>query len=97
MIVNQRIVIIIFWVSVPAITIDELPSPNAYAGDYVNVTLANFDQQHMAVGYILSDPAFPVPVASKFEARVVIFNVTVPITRGYPVRTCHYFTEKARM
>ncbi|CAB0009047.1 unnamed protein product [Nesidiocoris tenuis] len=70
---------------IKAITMDEMPSQSSYAGDYVNLTLANFDQQNIAIGYILCDPAFPVPVTSRFEARVVIFNITVPITRGYPV------------
>lgn len=70
---------------IKAVAIDEMPAQAAYAGDYVNLTLSNFDQQNIAVGYILCDPAYPVPVASRFEARVVIFNITVPITRGYPV------------
>uniref|UniRef100_A0A224XJI2 Putative elongation factor 1 alpha n=1 Tax=Panstrongylus lignarius TaxID=156445 RepID=A0A224XJI2_9HEMI len=70
---------------VKAITIDELPSQKAFAGDYISVTLANFDQQNIAIGYILSDPTSPTPVSSKFEARIVVFNTSVPITRGYPV------------
>ncbi|XP_073975053.1 translation elongation factor EF-1alpha (GTPase) HBS1 isoform X2 [Rhodnius prolixus] len=70
---------------IKAITIDELPSQKAFAGDYISLTLANFDQQNIAIGYILSDPAFPTAVSSKFESRVVVFNTSVPITRGYPV------------
>uniref|UniRef100_A0A069DZF2 Putative elongation factor 1 alpha n=1 Tax=Panstrongylus megistus TaxID=65343 RepID=A0A069DZF2_9HEMI len=70
---------------VKAITIDELPSQKAFAGDYISVTLANFDQQNIAIGYILSDPTSPTPVSSKFEARIVVFSTSVPITRGYPV------------
>ena len=68
-----------------AIAIDDFPTPSAYAGDYVNITMANYDQQNISVGYILCDPAFPVPVTTKFEARIVIFNIKVPITRGFPV------------
>uniref|UniRef100_A0A170ZZB4 Hbs1-like protein n=1 Tax=Triatoma infestans TaxID=30076 RepID=A0A170ZZB4_TRIIF len=70
---------------VKAITIDEQSSQKAFAGDYISVTLANFDQQNIAIGYILSDPTSPTPVSSKFEARIVVFNTSVPITRGYPV------------
>lgn len=70
---------------VKAISIEDVNSQTAFAGDCVSVTIANYDQQNMAVGYVLCDPAHPVPVSSKFEARIVIFNITVPITKGYSV------------
>ncbi|KAL1130933.1 hypothetical protein AAG570_012174 [Ranatra chinensis] len=70
---------------VKALMIADVPTMTAFAGDCVTVTIANFDQQNIAVGYILCDPLSPVPVTSKFEARIVIFNTKVPITRGYPV------------
>lgn len=71
--------------TVKALSIDEVSVQSAFAGDYVNVTIANIDQQNMAVGYILSDPCQPAPVTCKMEARIVIFNITVPITSGFPV------------
>lgn len=68
-----------------ALSIEEVPQQVAFAGDQVSVTLAGVEMQNLSVGYILCDGNFPVPVASKFEARLVVFNVTVPITKGYPV------------
>lgn len=65
--------------------IEEAATQTAFAGDYVSVTISHYDQQNMAVGYVLCDPLSPVPTATKFEARIVVFNVTVPITRGFPV------------
>lgn len=69
-----------------AVMIDDMNTQTAYAGDYICATLSNYDQENIAVGYILCDPVFPVPASSKFEARIVVFNTTVPITKGYPVR-----------
>ncbi|XP_039279965.1 HBS1-like protein [Nilaparvata lugens] len=71
--------------TVKALYIDDVSVQSAFAGDYVNVTLSNIDQQNMAIGYILSDPLLPAPVTCKIEARIVIFNITVPITSGFPV------------
>lgn len=74
-----------YELGVLGISIDEVSTPNAFAGDSVSVTIAGYDQQNMVVGYILSDPQQPVPVTSKFEARIVLFNITVPVTKGFSV------------
>lgn len=73
---------IFFFFKLLGINIDELPVTSAYAGDRVNITLSNYDMQNVNIGYILCDPASPVPVTTKFEARIVIFNISVPITKG---------------
>jgi elongation factor 1 alpha-like protein len=65
--------------------IDDMAVQVAFAGDQVSVTLAGVDMQNVAVGYILCDPMHPIPVTSHFEARIVVFNIKVPITRGYSV------------
>uniref|UniRef100_A0A182JYR2 Tr-type G domain-containing protein n=1 Tax=Anopheles christyi TaxID=43041 RepID=A0A182JYR2_9DIPT len=71
------------------ITIDELPQQTAFAGDQVSLTLANIDINNISVGYILSDIYHPVPLATRILARIVVFNIKVPITRGYPVLLHH--------
>uniref|UniRef100_A0A182QBA3 Tr-type G domain-containing protein n=1 Tax=Anopheles farauti TaxID=69004 RepID=A0A182QBA3_9DIPT len=71
------------------ITIDELPQQTAFAGDQVSLTLANIDVNNISVGYILSDIYHPVPLATRILARIVVFNIKVPITRGYPVLLHH--------
>ena len=40
------------------------------------------DQNSLASGMVLCDPSQPIPVSAKFKARVVVFNIDVPITKG---------------
>jgi elongation factor 1 alpha-like protein len=67
------------------LSIDDVAVQVAFAGDQVSVTLAGIDMQNVAVGYILCDPTQLIPVTSHFEARIVVFNIKVPITKGYAV------------
>lgn len=34
------------------------------------------------------DPKEPIKVCTRFRARVLIFNIEVPITKGFPVSLC---------
>ncbi|KOB64998.1 Eukaryotic peptide chain release factor GTP-binding subunit [Operophtera brumata] len=74
---------------VRGVSINDMSSNVAFAGDQVIVTLSGVDMQNVSVGYILSDPVQQVPVTTRFEARIVVFNVKVPITKGYPI-LIHY-------
>nr|CAD7196559.1 unnamed protein product [Timema douglasi] len=74
---------------VKALTIDEMPVQVAFAGDQVSATLSGIDMQNVSVGYILCDPVKSISVTSHFEARIVVFNITVPITKGYSVVLHH--------
>lgn len=74
---------------VKGVSINDMSSNVAFAGDQVSVTLSGVDIQNVAVGFVLSDPVQQVPVSSHFEARLVVFNVKVPITKGYPVLIHH--------
>lgn len=74
---------------VRSISINDLTCNAAFAGDQVSVTLSGIDIQNVAVGFVLSDPVHQVPISSRFEARIVVFNVKTPITKGYPVLIHH--------
>ncbi|XP_030372270.1 HBS1-like protein [Scaptodrosophila lebanonensis] len=74
---------------VKALTIDELSQSNVFAGDQVAVTLAGVDVNNITVGCIICDPQTPIPVTTRFQARIIVFNVKVPITMGYPVLLHH--------
>ncbi|XP_055608516.1 protein HBS1 [Uranotaenia lowii] len=74
---------------VKTISMDEVQYSTCFAGDQVSITLANVDTANMAVGYILSDIYHPIPLATRIRARIVVFNVKVPITMGYPVLLHH--------
>lgn len=71
------------------ITIDELQYTTCFAGDQVSITLANVEAANMAIGFILSDIHAPIPLATRIRARIVVFNIKVPITMGYPVLLHH--------
>lgn len=68
-----------------AIQVDDAYVSHAFAGDQAALTLLGIDQQNIAIGDIVCNPQYPVPVTSRFEAHVVIFAIKVPITIGVPV------------
>lgn len=72
--------------SVKALAIEESLKQTVFAGDQAVVTLSGIEMQNVSVGCVLCDPQSPIQVSSKFEARIVVFNVTVPVTKGFPVR-----------
>jgi len=74
---------------VKGISLDEIPSPRCYAGDQVVLTLSGCDMQTVSQGCVISSVHNPIRSTTKFHAKVVIFNIDVPITRGFPV-VLHY-------
>ncbi|RIB04352.1 P-loop containing nucleoside triphosphate hydrolase protein [Gigaspora rosea] len=70
---------------VKALTINEESSKWAAAGDSVMLTLTELDILQLKIGSILCPPSQPVPITSHFLARIVVFDVKIPITRGFPV------------
>ena len=71
---------------VKALVVENSPtSQTAFAVDQVIVSLAGIDAQNIALGSVLCEPSHLVPVSSRFTARIVVFNIDVPITRGFPV------------
>ncbi|EDV38751.1 uncharacterized protein Dana_GF24953 [Drosophila ananassae] len=74
---------------VKSITMDEFPHTSVFAGDQVSVTLAGVDINNVTVGCIICDPQTPIPVTLRFQARIIVFNVKVPITMGFPVLLHH--------
>ncbi|KAK5639855.1 hypothetical protein RI129_010666 [Pyrocoelia pectoralis] len=75
--------------TVKGLAIEEVSQQTVFAGDQVSVTLSGIDIQNVSIGYILCLSQNPVQIASKFQARIVVFNVTVPMTKGYSVVMHH--------
>uniref|UniRef100_A0A336MLD5 CSON003262 protein n=1 Tax=Culicoides sonorensis TaxID=179676 RepID=A0A336MLD5_CULSO len=75
--------------TVKNISMDEIPQNTVFAGDQVSVTLFGVDITNVSVGNILSDIYRPVPLATRIRARIIVFNITNPITKGYPVVVHH--------
>ncbi|KAA3680922.1 elongation factor 1 alpha-like protein [Paragonimus westermani] len=58
----------------------------AFAGDQVALILTGVDPfQSLVPGDLLTDPDNPVSLASRIQAKILVFSVPQPITRGYPV------------
>jgi len=61
----------------------------AAAGDSVLVSLTGLDIMQISTGSVLCAITNPVPVTSEFIARIVVFDVKVSITSGFPVDLYH--------
>jgi len=76
-------------VHVKSISINDANVQCAFAGDQVVVTASVPDPNSISLGSVLCDPAEPIKATTKIEARIVIFNIDFPVTKGYPV-IIHY-------
>jgi len=60
--------------------------PWAAAGQTVTLYMAAVDPIHLNVGSVLCTPTSVVPLATTFTARIIVFDITMPITAGTSVR-----------
>jgi len=74
---------------VKGVLVEQLDGQTGYAGDHITLTVSGPEQSSFYAGMILCDPANPVPVTNTFKARIVVFNIDIPITKGYSV-VLHY-------
>ncbi|KAB1275463.1 HBS1-like protein [Camelus dromedarius] len=72
--------------SFPGITLHDEPVDWAAAGDHVSLTLVGMDIIKINVGCVFCGPKEPIKACTRFRARILIFNIEVPITKGFPVR-----------
>ncbi|KAJ4928638.1 hypothetical protein JOQ06_004266 [Pogonophryne albipinna] len=70
--------------TVKGITLHDEPLDWAAAGDHVSLTVTGMDIIKINVGYVFCDPKEPVRVCTRFRARILLFNIEVPITQGFP-------------
>lgn len=75
--------------TVKNISMDEIPQNTVFAGDQVSVTLFGVDITNVSVGNILCDIFKPIPLATRIRVRIIVFNLSTPITKGYPVIVHH--------
>lgn len=57
----------------------------AYAGDQCVLSLVGVDPANINVGDVICHPESVTPTTTRFEARVVFFNLARPITKGSQV------------
>ena len=77
------------------VLIDEMPVPSAYAGDHASLVLNGLEQSNVSNGMVACDPTQPIAVTKRIQARIVVFNIELPITKGYPV-VFHYGSVQVR-
>ncbi|KAG5277500.1 hypothetical protein AALO_G00118340 [Alosa alosa] len=77
--------------TVKAITLHDEPLDWAAAGDHVTLCVTGMDIIKINVGCVFCDPKEPIKACTRFRARVLLFNIEVPITQGFPV-LLHYQT-----
>ncbi|XP_026174975.1 HBS1-like protein isoform X2 [Mastacembelus armatus] len=75
--------------NVKGITLHDEAVDWAAAGDHVSLTVTGIDIIKINVGCVFCDPKEPIRACTRFRARVLIFNIEVPITQGFPV-LLHY-------
>lgn len=76
-------------VVVKSITLDDTPQMIAFAGDQVVISLSSIEMASVTIGCVLCDSTKPIRVCTRFRARIVVFNVEVPITKGFQA-VLHY-------
>ncbi|XP_070843135.1 HBS1-like protein isoform X1 [Chaetodon trifascialis] len=77
--------------TVKGITLHDEALDWSAAGDHVSLTVTGMDIIKINVGCVFCDPKEPIRVCTRFRARVLLFNIEVPITQGFPV-LLHYQT-----
>ncbi|KAI7901247.1 P-loop containing nucleoside triphosphate hydrolase protein [Cokeromyces recurvatus] len=82
---------------VKTMQVNDKPASWAVAGDSVLMTLVNLDIMNLSNGCMVCTSANPVPVTTNFEAQIVIFDIRIPITPGYPVVLHHGSLDEPAM
>ncbi|KAI5124791.1 hypothetical protein M0805_005425 [Coniferiporia weirii] len=75
---------------VRSIEVDDASVSWASAGSNATLYLTNIDPIHLNIGYVLCTAADIVPLTTSFTARIIVFDVQLPITIGAPVELFHH-------
>ncbi|KAJ3270918.1 HBS1-like protein [Terramyces sp. JEL0728] len=67
----------------------------AVAGDRVSISLTNLEVIQFHLGSVICDPVTPVPIVESFRARILTFDLDIPITIGVPIVMHHLGTAES--
>ncbi|KAI0722989.1 hypothetical protein C8Q76DRAFT_793974 [Earliella scabrosa] len=76
--------------TVKAIDSDGESLPWAGAGSNVNLTLTGVDPISLNIGSVLCRPGQIVPLVSSFTAKIIVFDIQIPITAGTSIELFHH-------
>ncbi|XP_072045451.1 HBS1-like protein isoform X1 [Amphiura filiformis] len=77
--------------TVKGVSIHDVDTRWACAGDHAALTVTGMDQNNVTIGCVLCTMEDPIKSCTRFRARVIMFNIDVPVTRGFPI-LLHYQT-----
>ena len=77
--------IIDFFLLFSAIEIEDESQPWAAAGSNVTVYLTSIDPVHISIGTVLCPLTDTIPLVSVFTAKIIVFDIQIPITAGTSV------------
>lgn len=72
-------------------TVDDKGVDYSVAGEQCILMLGGTDQSKVHNGNVICEPHSKVRTTLKFRARVLVFNIEIPITKGFPI-DLHYQT-----
>ncbi|KAG1773867.1 P-loop containing nucleoside triphosphate hydrolase protein [Suillus occidentalis] len=72
------------------IDVEEQSVPWAAAGTNVTLYLTSIDPIHLSIGSVLCPPSDIVPLATVFTARIIVFDIQLPITTGASIELFHH-------
>ncbi|TFY69490.1 hypothetical protein EVJ58_g378 [Rhodofomes roseus] len=75
---------------IKSIMSDDKSLPWAIDGANVILYLTSVDPAHLAIGSVLCRPSDVIPLSISFTARVIIFDIDIPITVGASVELYHH-------
>jgi len=75
---------------VKSIEIEDASVPWAAAGSNATLYLTAIDPVNLNIGSVLCPPSDLVPLATHFTARIIVFDIQVPITAGASLEVFHH-------
>ncbi|OJA15632.1 hypothetical protein AZE42_04847 [Rhizopogon vesiculosus] len=72
------------------IDVEEQSVPWAAAGTNATLYLTSIDSIHLSIGSVLCPPSDIVPLATVFTARIIVFDIQLPITTGASIELFHH-------
>ncbi|KAH7916812.1 P-loop containing nucleoside triphosphate hydrolase protein [Hygrophoropsis aurantiaca] len=75
---------------VKSIEVEEASVPWAAAGANATLYLISIDPINLSIGNVLCPPSNVVPLATVFTARIIVFDIQLPITAGASVELFHH-------
>lgn len=72
------------------IDVEEQSVPWAAAGTNATLYLTSIDPIHLSIGSVLCPPSDIVPLATVFTARIIVFDIQLPIITGASIELFHH-------